>query len=61
LETLRAGGAGIVLVTHDAALARAAADRVLAMDAGRVVADARSGTFDAALAAGGLIPVGGRP
>ena len=60
LETLRAGGAGIVLVTHDAALARAAADRVLAMDAGRVVADTRSGTFDAALAAGGLIPVGGR-
>ena len=60
LGTLRAGGAGIVLVTHDAALARTTADRVIAMEAGRVVADARSGAFDSALAVGGLIPAGER-
>jgi energy-coupling factor transporter ATP-binding protein EcfA2 len=59
LAELRAGGAGILLVTHDAALARAAADRVLVMDAGRIVADAGPGSFDGALAAGGLVAGGG--
>jgi energy-coupling factor transporter ATP-binding protein EcfA2 len=54
LAELRAGGAGILLVTHDEALARAAADRVIVLDAGRVVADAGLGGFDAALAVGGL-------
>ncbi|MCX7029762.1 MAG: ABC transporter ATP-binding protein [Spirochaetes bacterium] len=59
LAELRAGGAGIMLVTHDAALARAAADRVLALDGGRIVADAGPGRFDAALAVGGLTAGGG--
>jgi energy-coupling factor transport system ATP-binding protein len=58
---LRAGGAGILLVTHDAALARAAADRVLVLDAGHVVADAGFGAFDAALATGGLTAGEGAP
>jgi energy-coupling factor transporter ATP-binding protein EcfA2 len=59
LAELRAGGAGILLVTHDAALARAAADRVIVLDAGRIVADAGPGSFDAALAVGGLTAGGG--
>jgi energy-coupling factor transporter ATP-binding protein EcfA2 len=61
LEELRAGGAGILLVTHDAALARAVADRVIAMANGRIVADAGTGSFDAALWLGGLAGVGGMP
>lgn len=61
LADLRSSGAGILLVTHDAALARTAADRVLAMDAGRIVADEGPNGFDAALAAGGLIRTEGRP
>jgi energy-coupling factor transport system ATP-binding protein len=56
LETLRAGGAGILLVTHDAALARAVADRVIALEAGRIAADSGSGSFEPALASGGLQP-----
>jgi len=58
LEKLREGGAGILLVTHDAALARAVAARVLAMDGGRIVADERHGGIDRALAAGGLAGCG---
>ncbi len=61
LAELRAGGAGILLVTHDEALARATADRVLAMSAGRIVADAGPGGFDSALAVGGLSLGGGSP
>lgn len=56
LGTLLHGGAGILLVTHDAVLAAAAADRVIAMDAGTIAADSGSEALGRALAAGGLDP-----
>ena len=66
LDTLRETGAGLVMVTHDAALARSAADRVIALDGGRIVADTSGyhtmgSSIDAALAAGGLGEPGGVP
>jgi energy-coupling factor transporter ATP-binding protein EcfA2 len=65
LDALRESGAGLVVVTHDAALARAVADRVIAMDGGRIAVDARAADADsaleAALAAGGLGDPGGTP
>jgi energy-coupling factor transporter ATP-binding protein EcfA2 len=65
LGSLRETGAGLVVVTHDAALARAVAGRVIAMDDGRIVADVRASqpgsSFEAALATGGLADPGGVP
>jgi iron complex transport system ATP-binding protein len=46
LRRVADGGAGVVLVLHDLAHARRAADRVVLMDGGRIVAD---GTPDAVL------------
>ena len=45
IDALVQRGAGVVLITHDLALARGMADRVLAMDRGRIVADLPSGQF----------------
>jgi energy-coupling factor transporter ATP-binding protein EcfA2 len=39
IEALRRSGAGIVLITHDMRYARSVADRVLVMDAGKMIAD----------------------
>jgi energy-coupling factor transport system ATP-binding protein len=65
LGVLRETGATLVVVTHDAALARAVADRVIAMDDGGIAADVRASDGDsaleAALAAGGLADPGGGP
>ena len=63
LGTLRETGAGIVLVTHDAPLARLAADRVIAMGGGRITAEAGGGVggVEAALDAGGLGDPGSTP
>ncbi len=43
IDSLGRRGAGILLITHDLALARGMADRVLAMDRGRIVADLPAG------------------
>lgn len=40
IATLAAGGAGLLMITHDTALARAAADRVVVIEEGRIVQDA---------------------
>lgn len=70
LAALRETGAGLVVVTHDAALARAVADRVIALDGGRIAVDARAAearspdgdpALEAALTAGGLGDPGGSP
>jgi energy-coupling factor transport system ATP-binding protein len=49
LELLRASGAGIVLITHDYALARGVSARVIVMDEGKITHDlprARFGSLD---------------
>ncbi len=46
LDALAGRGAGILLITHDFALARSFADRILAMDQGRIVADLLPRDFD---------------
>lgn len=61
LDHLREGGAGILLITHDAALARAVADRVIALANGRIAADAGPAGFEAALRLGGLAADGSLP
>ena len=48
VDALSSRGPGIVLITHDMALAAAACDRILVMEEGRITADAPSGSFDAA-------------
>ena len=56
LPALQSGSRGIVLVTHDIALARAVASRVLVMDLGRIVEDlapSASGTLDRLAGKGG--------
>jgi energy-coupling factor transport system ATP-binding protein len=47
LDTLFSQRPGVILITHDLALARNVADRILQMDAGRAVSDTRRGDFDA--------------
>jgi len=43
---------GIVLITHDMVLARAACDRILVMEEGRITGDARRGRFESVGAGG---------
>lgn len=45
LEAKRRVGGGLIMVTHDLHLARALADRIVVMYAGRVVEDAPASTF----------------
>jgi energy-coupling factor transporter ATP-binding protein EcfA2 len=42
IDALASRGPGIVLITHDMALAKAACDRILAMEEGRITGDAES-------------------
>jgi energy-coupling factor transport system ATP-binding protein len=44
IDALASRGPGIVLITHDMALATAACDRILAMEEGRITGDAGSST-----------------
>ena len=46
LDALVAGGPGILLITHDMALARSVSDRVLTMDSGRITGDVRRDGMD---------------
>jgi energy-coupling factor transporter ATP-binding protein EcfA2 len=48
IDALASRGPGIVLITHDMALATAACDRILSMEEGRIMGDARSGELDPA-------------
>ncbi len=45
VDALAAGGAGLLMITHDTALARAAARRVVLIDQGRIVQDCPAGDF----------------
>jgi energy-coupling factor transport system ATP-binding protein len=45
LDTIFSQRPGVILITHDMALARSVADRLLLMDRGRAVYDARRGDF----------------
>jgi energy-coupling factor transport system ATP-binding protein len=45
LDALAGQGAGILLITHDLVLARGTADRILAMEQGRIVADLQPRDF----------------
>jgi energy-coupling factor transport system ATP-binding protein len=58
IATLAAGGAGLLMITHDAALARAAADRVVVIEEGRIVQDAPTAeaAWPARLPAAGASP-----
>jgi len=53
IDALASRVPGIVLITHDMALAKAACDRILVMDEGRVTGDARRGRFESLEGAGG--------
>jgi energy-coupling factor transport system ATP-binding protein len=46
LDTLFSQSPGVILITHDMALARSVADRLLVMDSGRAVSDTMRGDFD---------------
>lgn len=48
IDALASRVPGIVLITHDMALAKAACDRILVMEEGRIAADAPSEGFDSA-------------
>jgi len=53
IDALASRVPGIVLITHDLALAKAACDRVLVMNEGRITGDARRGRFESVEALGG--------
>ena len=48
IDALASRVPGIVLITHDMALAKAACDRILVMERGRISVDAPSEGFDSA-------------
>ncbi len=55
IDALASRVPGIVLITHDMALAKAACDRILVMEEGRISADAPSDAFDSADVRGGAV------
>ena len=48
IDALASRVPGIVLITHDMALAKAACDRILVMEEGRITVDADSDALDSA-------------